>query len=143
MIKKGQAVVVNDPDLLDMYCAESVRNQDETERNILVKIRYMLRYPIQHSIVYPDRANENPPIPQGTVCRLRHVRTVTTHDGAYMGYDASFDKCLAEYEEARKRLYNADSGACVKRYHVDPKEFDILARHKRREFDARRVVIGR
>lgn len=92
MILKGQPVVVIDPDLRDMYCAVSMSRQKNNGQNILVKIRYMLQYPIQHAIIYPDLASENPPIPAGTVCRLRFVRYVVTHDGLYSDYETTFDR---------------------------------------------------
>ena len=142
MIMKGQTVVVIDPDLRDMYCAESVRTQESKGQNILVKIRYMIQYPIQHAIIYPDLASENAPIPAGKVCRLRFVRYVSTHDGLYSDYEATFDRCLEAYAARRRRLYDADARSTVKRYHVDPREFEILDRHRRRQFDKPRVVIS-
>ena len=141
MIRKGQIVVVRDPDLLDMYTGEVVRDELETRRNILVRIRTMIRYPIQHAIINPDCANENPPIQAGTVCRLEYVRTVTTHDAAYCDYEATLARCLEEYYRARKGCFDADAVSATKRYNIDPAEFEILDRHRRKDFRARRVVM--
>ena len=108
MIHKGDIVVVRDPDLLDMYTGEAMRDEDERKRNVLVRIRTMLRYPIQHAIIRPDCASENPPIAAGAVCRLEYVRTVETRDRAYSDYEATRARCLEEYHRRRKRLYDAD-----------------------------------
>lgn len=141
MIHKGDIVVVRDPDLLDMYTGEAMRDEDERERNVLVRIRTMIRYPIQHAIIRTDCASENPPIAAGAVCRLEYVRTVETRDRAYSDYEATRARCLEEYHRRRKRLYDADEASPIKRYHVDAEEFAILERHRRGEYRTRRVVI--
>lgn len=72
MVKAGSIVTVYDPDLQDMYVAEVMAdNPDEQHLNTLVKILWIVRYPIQHAILCPEVANENPPIMGGTICRLR------------------------------------------------------------------------
>lgn len=144
MVLKDEIVVVSDPDLRDMYCARVMRGDEENTRNLLVKILYMIRYPIQHSIIYPDRANENPPYLAGQVVRLKFVRRAMPGDGAYTDYDATFDKCLKTYYDGRLGCYMADKGKpdALKRYHVDPEEFTILERHKKRQFEARRAFMA-
>lgn len=141
MVYKGEIVVVSDPDLRDMYCAEVVRGDEENLRNILVRILYPIRYPIQHSIIYKDRANENPPYAAGQVVRLAFVRRAMRGDEKAYSYDAAFDKCLKEYCEGRLACYQADEGKpdALKRYHVDPKEFEILERHTKRQFHSKRA----
>lgn len=141
MVYKGEIVVVHDPDLRDMYCAEVVRGDDEYKRNLLVRILYMLRYPIQHSIIFKDRANENPPFMAGQVVRLHFVRRAMRGDEKGYTFDASFDKCLKEYYEGRLACYRADEGKpdALKRYHVDPKELEILERHMKRQFHSKRA----
>ena len=141
MVYKGEIIVVNDPDLRDMYCAEVVRGEDEKKRNVLVRILYMIRYPIQHSIIYQDHANENPPFKAGQVVRLAFVRHALPGDKANVSYDSTFDKCLNEYYEARLACYKADEKLpdALKRYHVDPKELEILQRHRLRQFNAKRA----
>lgn len=141
MVYQGEIVVVNDPDLRDMYCAEVVRDEEEGKRNPLVRIIYMIRYPIQHSIIYPDRANENPPFMAGQKARLRFVRRAMREDGNYTDFEATFDRCLKTYYEGRLACYNADKGKpeALQRYRVDPKEFDILERHRRRQFGKKRA----
>lgn len=141
MVYKGEIVVVHDPDLRDMYCAEVVRGDEENLRNILVRILYPIRYPIQHSIIYKDRANENPPYAAGQVVRLAFVRRAMRGDEKGNTYDAAFDKCLKEYYEGRLACYHADEGKpdALKRYHVDPKELEILERHMKRKFHSKRA----
>ena len=141
MVHKGEIVVVSDPDLRDIYCARVIRSDEENVRNLLVKIIYMIRYPIQHSIVYPDRANENPPFLAGQVVRLKFLRRAMPGDGDYTDYDATFDKCLQEYYKGRHGCYMADKDKpdALKRYHVDPEEFSILERHKKRIFETKRA----
>lgn len=141
MVYKGEIVVVNDPDLRDMYCAEVVRGDEENIRNILVRILYLIRYPIQHSIINKDCANENPPYAANQVVRLRFVRRAGSGDEKAYTYDAAFDKCLKEYHEARLACYKADEGKpdALKRYHVDRKELEILERHMKRQFGKKRA----
>lgn len=141
MVYKGEIVVVGDPDLRDMYCAEVVRGDEENKRNILVRILYLIRYPIQHSIIYKDRANENPPFMAGQVVRLHFVRRAMTGDEKDYTYDAAFDKCLKAYYEGRLACYRADEGKpdALKRYHVDPKELEICERHMKRQFHSKRA----
>ena len=141
MVYKGGIVVVSDPDLHDMYCAEVVRGDEENMRNILVRILYMIRYPIQHSIIYKDRANENPPFMAGQVVRLHFVRRAMRGDEKGYTYNAAFDKCLKEYYEGRLACYQADEGKpdALKRYHVDLKELEICERHMKREFHSNRA----
>lgn len=143
MVYKGEIVVVGDPDLRDMYCAEVVRGGEENKRNILVRILYMIRYPIQHSIIYKDRANENPPFQEGQAVRLRFIRRAMRADAEGVTYDAAFDRCLKEYYEGRLACYKADEGRpdALKRYHVDPKELEILKCHMKRQFNSRRAFV--
>jgi len=80
MIKAGAIVTVYDPDLQDMYVAEVVKdNRDEQRLNTLVKILWMVRYPIQHAVICPEVANENLPIHYGTICRLRFYHYVADY----------------------------------------------------------------
>ena len=146
MIYKGEIIVAIDPDLRDMYYCEVVRGDEENKRNLLCRVLSMAQYPIQHAVLDGSVPNENPPIGQGAVCRLRFVRRVETPDKWYHNYESSVSRCLAEYTNRRRGLYQDLEGVPealtrgIKR--PDPREFEILERHKHREYKAQRVVIN-
>ena len=145
MIYKGEIIIAIDPDLRDMYCCEVVRGDEENKRNLLCRVLYMVNYPIQHAILDGSVPNENPPIPQGAVCRLRFTRRVVTQDQYYRNYEDSVTRCLAEYYHRRKSLYEDLKETPEEFRHgirvPDPREFEIIERHRRREYKARRVLI--
>lgn len=146
MIYKGEIIVAIDPDLRDMYYCEVVRGDEENKRNLLCRVLSMAQYPIQHAILDGSVPNENPPIGQGTVCRLRFVRRVETPDKWHHNYESSVSRCLAEYESRRRGLYQDLEGVPEALAHgcrrPDPREFEILERHKVRNYQARRVIIS-
>lgn len=144
MVYKGEIIVARDPELEDMYCCEVVRGDEENKRNLLCRVLYMVNYPIQHAIIDGSVPNENPPIGQGTVCRLQFVRRVETQDRYYRNYEDSVSRCLAEYTKRRRRLYQDMEGVSEALSHgirrPDKREFEILERHKHRIYQARRVI---
>lgn len=146
MVKKGDVVVAKDPDLCDMYYCEVVREDEENRKNILCRVLSMAQYPIQHAILDGSIPNENPPLPQGAVCRLRFIRHVETPDKWHHNYEGSVDRCLAEYFEKRKSLYawladrSEQLSFGLKR--PDKREFEIIERHRHRDFRARRIWIN-
>lgn len=146
MIYKGEIIVAIDPDLRDMYYCEVVRGDEENKRNLLCRVLSMAQYPIQHAVFDGSIPNENPPIGQGAVCRLRFVRRVETMDKWYHNYESSVSRCLAEYENRRRGLYqDLEDVPEALRHGVrrpDPREFEILERHKMRNYQARRVIIS-
>jgi len=154
MVKKGEIIVANDPDILDMYICEVVRSGEEYKGNLCVRVLEMVRYPEQHAVMHPDVASENPPLPPGSTAMLRFVSRVggVQPDGDRMqksadyyrtigtrGYKASFDKALGEYEQKVRTAI-----AFRRKYPMSPlpirdeAELEILERHKRREFNGRR-----
>lgn len=146
MVYKGEIIVARDPGLNDMYYCEVVRGDEENKRHLLCRVLSIDNYPIQHAILDGSIPNENPPLPQGAVARLEFVRRVETPDKWHHNYESSFDRCLSEYENRRRGLYQDMEGVPeslargVRR--PDKREFDILARHRNREFHARRVWIN-
>lgn len=145
MVYKGEIVIAHDPDLRDMYCCEVVRGDEETVRNLLVRVLYMVNYPIQHAVQDGSVANENPPIPRDAVCRLRFTRRVVTQDKYYRNYEDSVTRCLAEYTQRRRALRQNMEGVPEKLSHgikrPSPEEFEILERHRHREYRTRRAII--
>lgn len=75
MLQAGEPIIVRDTGRLDVYCATVVHAQaDERAPNPLVRIAYILAYPIQHALMWPDMPNENPPLRAGELARLTFVR---------------------------------------------------------------------
>jgi hypothetical protein len=140
MIHPGEIVIVHDPDIRDMYCARIMKQGDEIKMNVLVQIIYMIRYPIQHAVVYTDRANENPPIPEGTICRLKFVRRCQPGEEHFTTYDDSFYKCLDTYVKNANIKNFANMRNHVPQYPFDPKEFEILTRHTHKKFNKKRAI---
>ena len=144
MLYKGEIITACDPDLNDMYACEVVRGDEENTRNILCRVLYMISYPIQHAILDGSVPNENPPLAEGTVCRLKFVARHTALHGGTVRYDRSFVRCLEDYRKRRQFLYEEMSGLPEGIRPVrcpDPREFEILARHARGEFEGKRVVL--
>ena len=146
MIYKGEIIVAIDPDLRDMYYCEVVRGDEENKRNLLCRVLSMAAYPIQHAVLDGSVPNENPPIGQGAVCRLQFVRRVETPDKWHHNYESSVSRCLAEYTNKRRGLYQDLEGVPEALSHgikrPDPREFEILERHRHREYQTRRSIIN-
>lgn len=145
MVYKGEIIVAIDPGLRDMYYCEVVRGDEENKRHLLCRVLSMAQYPIQHAIVDGSIPNENPPIPQGAVCRLKFVRRVETPDKWHHNYEASMERCLAEYTHRRRSLYeDLESVPEALRHGIrrpDAQELEILERHRMRDYRARRAWI--
>lgn len=155
MVRKGEIIIAIDPDIRDMYICEVLKSDEENRHNLLVRILEMVAYPIQHAVMHPDIASENPPLKPGSSAMLQFTARVQgsdiDEDGragkmadyyraiGTRGYKASFDKCLADYEAKVKAAI-----AFRKKYPMSPlpwrdeKELEILERHKRHEFNGRR-----
>ena len=141
MIHKGEIVVAIDPQLRDMYCCEVMADNEENTGRPLCKILYMIAYPIQHDAHDSSIAQEHAPLPANAICRLRFTRRTPREDGNYRNYEASFDKCLHEYEARRKCIFDSQKNVPTACRHVpqpEPEEFEILRRHAQREFNAPR-----
>ena len=143
MIHKGEIVVAIDPDLRDMYYCEVMRGDEENKRHLLCRILSMAQYPIQHAVLDGSIPNENPPLPQGAVCRLKFIRRVETPDKWHHNYESSVSRCLAEYFERRNSLYQQLADVPEPLRHgikrPDKREFDIIERHRHRLFETKRV----
>lgn len=146
MIHKGEVIVARDPDLKDMYYCEIVTDGEENKGNLLCRILSMAHYPIQHAILDGSVPNENPPLPQGAKARLQFVRRVTTPDKWHHNYEDSVTRCLAEYTNRRRGLYqdleDVPDGLRHGVKRPDKREFEILERHRHREYQAKRYWIN-
>lgn len=126
----AELMIVGDADLEDRYIAETIPGfyQVLNAVNIAVKIRFILRYPIQHAIVWPDVAKENAPLSEGLVCLLTPYRKATDEEVAR----------FATYEES---LNAARWNALIQaRQQGDRSAEEILLRHMRGEVRNTRIV---
>lgn len=87
MLAIGQPIIVRDTGRLDVYCATVAQAQaDECRPNPLVRIVYIIQYPIQHALMWPDMPNENPPLKAGELARLTFVRRCEAGEEARHSY---------------------------------------------------------
>lgn len=131
MVDVGSALIVGDKDLEDLYVADlmKVESFSMQVRNPVVKIRFVLRYPIQHAILWTDIPLENKAIDEGVICRLNFIRIASPADTARFGsYAESLKAAQSE------RLIQA-------RRNSDDKTAEIILRHMRGEYQRQRVLI--
>lgn len=131
MIEKGTFIIAGDPDLRDMYVAECLEaNRTELTTNTLVRVLYVIRYPIQHAIIHADNAHENPPFTPDQPCKLKFVRLANAHDigmARKVGYDASLSKALTEaLASVRHRVEASQQRPGNRQMKADPEELNIL-----------------
>lgn len=97
MLHKGEFIIVADLDLCDMYCAQVEKDQqNEVKQNTLVRVLYMLRYPMQHAVFWKDVANENSPLKRGELARLSFIRRCNPCEENAMTYDDSFTVAIKQ-----------------------------------------------
>lgn len=160
MLYKGEIIIAQDNDIRDMYLCEATETVDhEALRSVTVRILDMLRYPIQHAVMHPEIASENPPLMPEARAQLRLVGRAqglyplggkNLHPAEYYaamgaaGYWASFTRCLNVYArniEDRLR-YQQQHPTASPLSPVDPGELLILARHKDRLFTGVRSCLA-
>lgn len=159
MLYKGEIIIAQDRDIRDMYlCQVTETAEHEALRSVTVRILEMVRYPIQHAVMYPEIASENPPLLPETRAQLRlvgRVQGLYPLDGKNVspaeyyaalgaaGYFAGFTRCLDAYArsvEARLR-YQEKYPHAAPHSKIDPEELRILARHRAREFHGARSCL--
>lgn len=126
----AEMMIVGDADLEDRYIAETIPGFFRAMHavNIAVQIRFILRYPIQHAIIWPDVAHENAPLAEGLICLLTPYRKATEEEVAR----------FATYEES---LNAARWNALVQaRRQGDRNTEEMLLRHMRGEVRDTRIV---
>lgn len=127
----AELYIVGDTDLDDRYIAELMPGFRRSlfASNIIVRIRFVLRYPIQHAIIWPDVPRENAPLREGLICLLTPFRKATKEEIAR----------FATYEES---LNAARWAALVQaRQQGDRNTEEILIRHMRGEIADKRVLM--
>lgn len=91
----------------------------------IVRILFILKYPQQHAIYWPEVAIEIAPIRAGCVCRLPFLRDATQEEA---GRYASWEQSAAELQ--RDYLTRCENAA----------EREIIARQMAGEYQRRRMV---
>lgn len=128
--ERGTPLIVGDADLQDRYIADlmKVERVPLTERNPIVKVRFVLCYPIQHAIIWTDIPHENAPVDDGIICRLQFFGFP---DADQLARFATYAESLkAAQEEALQRA--AQSGDRITE--------EIILRHMRGEYSKRRFL---
>lgn len=130
LVRTGIPVIVGDSDLEDRYIADLESSEIFENRNPIVKVRFVLRYPIQHAICWKDVVNEHKAIDEGLLCRLRVYGAATPELIARCGsYADSLKKA-----QKRALLLSIRYGRT--------KETEIILRHLRGDYKGRRYVIS-
>lgn len=128
----GDPLIVGDPELDDRYIAELMLLEEHAnieERNPVVKVLFVLRYPMQHAILWTDKPYENPAVGEGVICRLSFFRAATDDEVRRFG---SYAESLRAAQEAR--LLQA-------RREGDESTEQIILRHMRGEYARKRAIL--
>lgn len=129
-VERGTPLIVGDEELDDRYIADLITNESVpmTQRNPIVKVRFVLRYPIQHAILWPDVPCENRAVDNGLVCRLHFFAVATAED---MQRFTSYADSLKAAQEERLRQALRDG---------DHNTAEIIQRHLNGEYHRARVL---
>lgn len=125
---KGSRLVVAGTDCGDRYLAEQVGSLDMGHHPMtlpVVRLIRILRYPRQRAILYDDVINEVPPMPKGTICRMRILHYASEGEIS----------CFASWEES-ERIWLDHMLIHAK----DPKEQEIIMDHLAHTHHASRSV---
>ncbi len=121
-------LICGEKELGEEYAAELVHSgcfSRAADVNPIVRVLFILRYPQQHAIYWPDMAVEIPPVRGGCVCRLPFLRAATDEE---TGRFSTYADSLAAAQQAALR--SAGSAA----------ERAIIQRHMAGEYHRRRAV---
>ena len=131
-VEIGTPLIVGDPELDELYLADYMKRESHTftERNPIVIIRFVLRYPVQHAILWTDIPHENRAIDEGVICRLPFVRFASTDDVSRF---SSYADSLKQAQD--ERLNRA-------RQEGDESTAEIILRHMRGEYKRQRQLIS-
>lgn len=100
-------LIVGDDDLQDRYIADLVKVDHcfrDKEANPIVKIRFILRYPIQHAIIWPDVPKDNAPVGEGVNMPHEGIRTrYAAANQPIQQLCRQLDRCTERRAEASQR----------------------------------------
>ena len=124
--RRGQLVVVADPDIRDEYLARVAQEirPGTHARNPIVEIMRILRYPVQRAVLWADVPDEHHPLREGDLCRMQVVRAPREDDLRFSSYAASFSAAISAAMTA-----------------AGGEELAILWRHAGGEFRGRRAIL--
>ena len=105
LVRKEIPVIVGDSELEDRYIADLESSEIFENRNPIVKVRFVLRYPIQHAIIWTDVPRENSPIQEGVICRLNFYGVATPEE--VNRFRTYADSLKAAQEDALQRARQA------------------------------------
>lgn len=131
MFATAKQLIVGDRDLCDEYIADLIDVKHEPHNvNPVVRVRFVLKYPIQHAIIWPDVTHENSPVQEGAVCRLSYIRDASAEEvRRFCSYQESL---LSAQQDALKKAVLCNDKASA----------EIILRHMRGEYRAPRVLIS-
>ena len=131
-VKVGTPLIVGDRELEEQYVGDLVKAQDKDlfALNPIVQVRFVLRYPIQHAIIWTDVPRENSPIQEGVICRLNFYGVATPEE--VNRFRTYADSLKAAQEDALQRARQAG----------DDRTAEIILRHMRGEMKNTRVLIA-
>lgn len=123
-------MIAGDRELMDRYLCRRISPYDRSTRGYLpvVQVLRVLRWPIQHGILWADAVKENAPVPFGTLCRLEIFGPAD---------EAAPELSLSWEESCREAVLDA---ACRAVLDGCGGELSILLRHLRGDVRARRVI---
>lgn len=129
-VKVGTPLIVGDNDLEEEYVADLMKEEKNNPTiNPIVKLRFVLRYPIQHAVIWKDVPNENRAIDEGIICRLRFFRIASAEEvSRFSSYAESLK--AAQEDALQKAMQNGDTSTA-----------EIILRHLRGEYQRQRVLI--
>ena len=119
-------MICGDPDAGDRYVGIVARDLPAwaVAENPVCRIKAILRYPIQHAVIWAGVAHERPPLTEGGLYTLRVFRRVSAGEYAGLGYPESLEAAIrAALAECRNE-----------------EERGILERHLGGDFRGRRAV---
>ena len=128
--RTGTPVIVGDTEIEEEYVADFIKHDGTMAVNPFVEIRFVLRYPMQHAIIWPEVPCENLPIAEGVICCLPMIRAATLEEVNRFG---SYAESLKAAQE--QRLFQA------RREH-DSSTVEIILRHMRGEYRRSRYVMA-
>ena len=128
----GEPLIVGDPEFEDLYIADLMKLEPHTSidrRNPIVLVRFVLRCPIQHAILWTDVPLDVPAVQEGVICRLHYFRKASAED--LRRFNSYTESLTAAQEE---RLEQA-------RREGDQNTVNIILHHQRGEYTRTRVLL--
>lgn len=123
-------MICGDPDLGDRYKAEVARDLEDWRiaENPVCRIKEVLRYPIQHAVIWTEIEHECPPLEWDGLYSLRVYARIRAGEGSKAAYQRSLEAAIRaaletcaeqERETLERHLAGSIGGArAVKKWKV-------------------------